>query len=268
MSRTSIAAVALIALAPVAALATPATAVASADAPHARKAAAKFKVIAKVNMTEAVAGEDKIKVKGRVKPNARGEKIVLQQRLDGNKKWAKTDTAKIKKNGTFVLKDKPSRGGEREYRVLKPGDDGIKKGYSKPMSVTVWAWEKLGYMPSGAKNAVTVNSGYIATEYYYPTIQTETAGTPGFIEYTLGKKCTTLRGTYALLDTSATGSTGTIAVSTDGAVRSTYNLAVGTIAADEELSVTDVFRLRFDFASSAAPAAAIPAIADAEVLCS
>lgn len=268
MSRTSIAAVALIALAPVAALATPATAAGSADAPHARKAAAKFKVIAKVKDSEVVAGEDKVKVKGRVKPNARGQKVVLQQRLEGKKKWAKTDTAKIKRNGTFLLKDKPSRAGEREYRVLKPAAKGTKKGLSKTMPVTVWAWQSLGYLPTGAKDAVTVNSGYIATDYYYPVIQSETAGTPGFVEYTLGKKCTTLRGTYALLDSSATGSTGTIAVSTDGAVRSTYNLAVGTIAADQELSVTDVFRLRFDMTSSAAPAAAIPAIADAEVLCS
>lgn len=270
MSRTSIAAAALIALAPVAALAAPATATASTDAPHARKAAA-YKVTADVNKTEIIAGDDVVKVKGRVKPRAllkgkRG-KVVLEQRLEGKKTWAKTDKAKVKKNGKFVLKDKPSRAGEREYRVVKPAAKGIKKGVSKTMTVTVWAWKTLGYLPAGAREAVTINSGNIATEHYYPVIQSETAGTPGFIEYTLGKKCTTLRGTYALLDSSASGSTGNITVSTDGTVRSTHDLAVGSIAPDQEISVSDVFRLRFDMTSSAAPAAAIPAVADAEVLC-
>lgn len=268
MSRNSIAVAALIALAPLAALTAPISAgAADSAADNARRAPA-YKVIAKINKTEVVAGEDVVKIKGRVKPThkARGQKVVLQQRLEGRTRWSKTDAAKVKKSGKFVLKDKPNRAGEREYRVVKKAAKGHKKGVSKTMTTTVWAWQQLAYLPAGYKSGVTVNSGYIATESYYPVIQSEVAGTAGAIEYTLGNKCTTLRGTYALLDSSATGSSGSVSVSADGVLRSKYDLAVGTIAADEEISVTDVFRLRFDMTSTPAPAAT-PAVADAEVLC-
>ena len=102
-----------------------------------------YKVTAKANIEVAVAKEDTVKVKGRLTPKAAGEKFVLQQRVVNNKSWNSTGNTKIKKNGTYVLKDKPSTQGPREYRVLKPASKGIKKGYSKSLPVEVYKWEKL-----------------------------------------------------------------------------------------------------------------------------
>ena len=267
MSRTTIAGVALVALAPVAALTAPAASADGASPTDARRAAS-YKVIAKVNKTVVIAKEDTVKVRGRVKPRAAGQKVILQQRVGDKKRWRKTDTARIKRSGRFVLKDKPSTAGEREYRVVKPATRGVRRGVSKAMDVTVYAWERLAFRRAGATSGVEVLNANIATEGYYPSLVGTTPGTAGYTEYTLGKKCTSLRATYALDDRSATGTTGSVTVSTDGTARAAFPLSVGTIEADHEMDVTDVFRLRFDMTSTGnATAGAYPAVGLPEVLC-
>ena len=106
----------------------------------------------------------------------------------------------------------------------------------------------------------------IGTEYFGPSLATVTAGTPSTIEFTLGRKCTELRTTYALTDDSASGSSGAVTLTADGAVLAAHPLAVGTIVADETVDLTDVFRIKFDATTSATPAATV-AVADPEVLC-
>ena len=91
-------------------------------------------------------------------------------------------------------------------------------------------------------------------------------GTAATTEYTLGRKCTALRATYALTDSSATGSSGAVTVTADGKQVAAHSLAVGTIVADEELDLTGVFRLKLDASTSATPAATA-AVATPEVLC-
>ena len=90
-----------------------------------------YKVTAKANLDVAVAKEDTVKLRGRVTPKAAGEKVVLQQRVGNKKKWTVSGNAKIKANGTYVLKDKPSTPGARAYPGLKPGTRSSQKGYSK-----------------------------------------------------------------------------------------------------------------------------------------
>jgi hypothetical protein len=225
-----------------------------------------YKVTAKANLDVAVAKEDTVKVRGRVTPKAAGEKVVLQQRVGNKKTWKVTANAKIKRNGTYVLKDKPSTPGAREYRVLKPGSRGIEKGFSKPVEVQVYRWEKLINRPAGPSVNLTPAYVYIGAEGYASSLATTTSGTPSSIEYTLGRKCTELRATYALTDGSATGSSGAVTVTADGAVLAAHPLAVGTIVADEVLDVTDVFRLKLDLSTTATPAA-VAAVATPEVLC-
>jgi hypothetical protein len=106
----------------------------------------------------------------------------------------------------------------------------------------------------------------IGAEYFGQSLATTVAGTPSSVEYTLGRKCTDLRATYALTDSSATGSSGAVTVSADGAVLANHSLSVGTVVVDEVLDVSDVFRLKVDLATSATPAA-IAAVATPEVLC-
>ncbi len=223
-------------------------------------------VTAKINKTVAIGKETTLKVRGRVTPKAAGQKVVLQQRVGKKKSWKATGTAKVKQNGTYVLKDAPSTSGPRQYRVLKPASNGRAKGLSAPISVEVYRWEKLGYRISGPQTNLAHSGAVIATEYYAASLTSNVSGTPASVEYTLGRKCLQLRSSYALTDQSATGSSGAITVSADGAVLATHPLAVGTLVADEVLDLSDVFRLKFDLSTTATPAA-VAAVATPEVLC-
>lgn len=256
---TALAATAALALSPLA-LAAPTTA-----APLHAKAAKAYSVTAKANTDTAIAKETTVKITGRVTPKAAGQKVTLQQRVGNKKTWKATGTTKIKANGTYKLTDKPSTPGSREYRVLKPGSNGIAKGISKAVQVQVYRWEKLGYR-TFAGAGFTDTGVTIGTEYYSASLATTTPGTPASAEFTLGRKCTALRATYALTDDSLSGSSGAVSVSADGATLATHALAVGTIVADEEVDLTGVFRIKIDATTTGTPAATA-AVATPEVLC-
>ena len=225
-----------------------------------------YKVTAKINETVAIGKETTLKVRGRVTPKAAGQKVILQQRVLPKRTWKATGTAKIRSTGTYVLKDVPSTPGKREYRVVKPASNGFAKGISQALSVQVYAWSKLGYRAPGPASNVTVTGATIATDYYSPSLVSTVSGTPSSIEYTLGRKCLSLRASYALTDQSATNSSGSVVVSTDGAVRANHALTVGALVADEVIDLKNVYRIKFDLTSSATPAA-VTAVAEPEVLC-
>lgn len=222
-------------------------------------------VTAKINETVAVRKETTIKVRGRVTPRAAGQKVVLQQRVGNKKTWRATGTANIRRNGTYVLKDDPSTPGKRAYRVLKPASDGLAKGFSPELDVQVYAWGKL-VGRSGIASNFTSTGVTIGTDYYGQSLATTTPGAASSVEYTLGRKCTQLRATYALTDQSVSGATGAVTVSADGTVLATHPLAVGTIVTDEVLDLTDVFRIKIDATASATPTGTV-AVATPEVLC-
>lgn len=224
-----------------------------------------WSVTAKINKTVAIGKEDTLKVRGRVTPKAAGRKVVLQQRVGNKKKWKATGSANIRRNGTYVLKDDPRTPGPREYRVVKPASDGVRKGVSKVLAVEVYAWQKLLSRSTGPRENLDPTGVTIGADYYSYSLATVTAGTPASVEYTLGRKCTELRTTYALTDSSATGSSGQVTVTADGAVRASHALAVGTVV-DGSLDLTDVFRIKFDLTTSDTPAATA-AIAKPQVLC-
>lgn len=260
-SRTALAAAALATVVPLVLTATPATGV---EAPQRKPAT--YKVSAKINKTDVVSGEDTVKITGRVTPKAAGQKVVLQQRREGRQRWQKSGTATVKKSGRFVLKDEPGTRGVRYYRVVKSASKGYRLGTSKELQLNVWGWEPLGYRVMGANEGVVVGNPTIAADWMSMSLSTKTAGTSGFVEYTLGDECRLLRATYALTDASATGATGSVSVSLDGVVKTTHALAVGTVIRDEELDLTDVFRIRFDLASNPGPDA-FAAIGTPQVLC-
>lgn len=241
------------------------TASASDTATSARQAPA-FSVSAAISKTTAIGKEDTVKIRGKVSPNAAGDKVVLQQRLATKNSWAVSGTTKVKPNGKFVLKDEPTVSGTRFYRVLKPAADGMKKGVSKELELVVYGWEKLGYRSRGPATGTVVGNVTIATESYAASIVTETAGTPASIEYTLGKKCLSLRSTYALTDSTATGGSGTVALKLDGRVAFASGLALGQVLSDVVTNVTDVFRISFELVPTAAPDAQV-AVGSPEVLC-
>lgn len=234
-----------------------------ADAPSARVAAPST-VIAKVNTSTAIAKEDVIKVKGKVTRQAAGQEVILQQRLDGKNKWGKSGTAKVRKNGTFVLTDDPRTPGTRFYRVLKPASGSLKAATSKELEVVVYRWERLATRPAGPMEGLNLGTVAIATDYFPSSISTREVGAPGSVEYTLGRKCRALRATYGLTDSSPSGASGTVTVSTDGVGRVSHPLVIGTIVRDQEISLEDVFRIKLDVTSELG---GVTAIATPEVLC-
>ena len=230
-----------------------------------RRAAA-YTVKAKVNKDVVTVGEDVVKVRGKVTPRAAGTKVVLQQRLEGRKTWAVSSKGKVKRNGTYLLKDEPSVAGTREYRVLKPAGQGIGKGTSKVLAVEVYKWELLGRRAPGAMaNVHTLTTSTIGTREYWPSLVATTPGAPAYVEFTLGRLCTGLRTTYALDDTSATGATGAVKLIVDGATKVDQGLVVGQVV-ESATDLTGAFRLRYELTSNASPIS-WPVVASPEVRC-
>ena len=249
-------------------VATPlvATTASASDTTAERRSAAAYSVSASINMTKAVADEDVVKIRGKVSPRAVGDKVVLQQRMEGKKKWSVSGTAKIKRTGKFLFKDDPSTSGTRFYRVLKPAKGTIKKGVSKQLKLVVYGWDRLASRMAGPSANVSIQTSTIATEAYSSSIANAAAGTPARIEYTLGKKCLSLRATYALTDATATGGTGTVALKTDGEVAFASALVLGQVIEDQETDISDAFRISYELTSTASPAAFVAA-GSPEVLC-
>ena len=255
----------IVALTALAALALSPVALA-APTQAASAAAGSYVVTAKINETVAIGKETILKVRGRVTPKAAGQKVVLQQRVGNKKTWKATAATKIKANGTYVVKDDPSTPGKREYRVVKPASNGIAKGISPSLAVQVYSWQRLGFRTAGPQQNLAVTGATIGTDYFPTSLVTGLPGTASSIEYTLGRKCLELRASYALTDSSATGSTGTATVISDGSVAATHPLTVGTIVQDETLDIAGAFRLRFDLTTSSSPAG-FAAVGTPEVLC-
>jgi hypothetical protein len=231
-----------------------------------QSAASAYRVVASINRTEVVADEDAVRITGKVKPKAAGQKVLLQQRPEGSKRWRKSGTARIKASGRFVLEDEPNRAGVRYYRVVKPASDGMKTGASRELQLDVLEWIPLTGLSAGARGGVRLNDyTQIGAEVYYNAVVLETAGTPGLVEYTLGRKIRALRATYALTDSSVTGASGAVTVSVDGTPVVTHTLVTGTVINDYVIDTTNAFRIRFDLTGSATPAG-LAAIGNPEVL--
>ena len=225
-----------------------------------------YSVTAKINTTTAIAEEDTVKIRGKVSPKAAGDKVVLQQRMDGKKRWSASGKAKIKANGTFLLKDEPSTAGTRFYRVLKPAEGTVKKGVSKELELVVYKWERLGNRAPGAnENVGGFTTATIGTVFFGSSLVVKTPGAPAFVEYTLGRLCTSLRTTYALDDTSATGATGGVKLFVDGVAKVDQPLVVGQ-AVESSTDLRGAFRLRYELTSNTTPVSK-PTVATPEVLC-
>ncbi|WP_181310275.1 hypothetical protein [Nocardioides campestrisoli] len=222
------------------------------------------KVRVSIDQDVAVVGEDTLWFNGTVRPKIKGQTVVLQQRLEGKTRWSKSSSAKVRKNGRFVLSDEPSARGTRYYRIMKRPGKGVKRGFSEEMKVVVYRWDALTPRSHGPKLNVDPGIVQIGAQTYGNSLVTKAPG-EGMIEYTLGSKCTKLSATYALTDTSATGSTGTAKLEADGVTKTWHELAIGTIAPVVS-DVTGAFRVALRFTASETPAAQVAA-ADVKVLC-
>ena len=236
-------------------------------APDSARKPAAYTVTAKANKQVVTVGEDVVKVRGKVTPRAAGDKVVLQQRLDGRKKWSVSGEVKIKRNGTFVATDKPSVPGTRQYRVVKPASDGVKKGTSAIVDVQVYAWQKLAQRPRGANENIAVSS---TATHRHP-------GLPVLLP-ALHPRCAVVRRVHAgtplhrpAHDLRAERQLGHRRLGPDHArrrrrcPRSTRCSSVGQVV-ESTTDLTGAFRLRYELASNASPAS-YPVVATPEVRC-
>lgn len=268
MQRSMVAAAALVALAPVAALTTITTTGGPASAGPVTSVADRapsYSVTARIDKSEVISDEAAVRITGSVRPRAAGQVVILQQRLDGRNRWKKSGQARVKASGRFVLKDSPTVAGVRFYRVVKPASDGLKAGTSRELRLEVWRWQPLIERAYGANSGVSYGYPQFGTVSYYGSIVNTVAGKPGYIEYTLGRKARSLRASFALTDTSATGATGRVTVTVDGTPAWSVDLGTGSIDRDRVIDVTNAFRIRFDLSSSGTPAGYV-AVGSPEVL--
>jgi hypothetical protein len=223
-----------------------ATATATAnDATAQRAAAPAYSVSAVINRTTAIAKEDVVKVRGQVSPRAAGDKVVLQQRMENKKTWSVSGTARIKANGRFLLKGRPQHGGHPLLPRAEAGRGHGQEGRQPGAQARRLRLGRAHLPPAGPQMNVSFQTATIATENYGASIVTNEAGMNTSIEYTLGKKCLKLRSTYALTDSSATGGTGTVALSKDGKNVFSYGLVLGQILENHEVDISDAFRISY-----------------------
>src|SRR6478752_1865846 len=138
-------------------------------APVARKAAYKPTLKASSPTVEAT---KKLVLSGKVKPATKGTKVVLEKRIGDSKKWSTEAKLKVSKKGTYTYIDRPRRAGVRYYRVVVPKVGKVKAGKSKPVKVTVAAWQSLANLPfrKAEFTGVLWNGATIAGTSYSPSI--------------------------------------------------------------------------------------------------
>ncbi|MEO5852327.1 MAG: hypothetical protein ABIQ15_07425, partial [Nocardioides sp.] len=105
--------------------------------------AAAYRVSLTTSTAQAVQREDRVKLTGRVSPKAPGARVTVQLQYDGKRAWRTIGTTTLKRDGSYVFKDKPVSRLDRRYRVVKPGDDSATKGVSRERAVEVFGWDWL-----------------------------------------------------------------------------------------------------------------------------
>lgn len=235
-------------------------------APESVRKPAAYTVTATVNTHDVTLGEDVVRVRGKVTPRAAGKKVVLQERRRGTRTWAVSARATIGRNGTYLLTDDPADLGTYEYRVVKRRSDGVRRGTSPTVEVSVYAWQKLAQRPRGAWENIAVSStvliGGVPHAYSF---QPFVRGAPSYVEYPLKGLCTELRTTYAMHDSAENGSSSRIVLALDGVTEVDQVLVKGQVVASTT-DLTGASVLRYDLFSNASPAS-YPAVVVPEVRC-
>lgn len=268
-TRTIAATAALTLLAGLGVAATTSTSQAGEKAPRATR----YEVTATVSSTEPEQG-DKIKIRGSVTPGAKGAKVVLQKRYGTSGKWKKADTDTLNGKGHFKFKDEVDSVRFRQYRVVKPAEDGIKAGRSKKLGVTVYGWRALTTLNPVATNGTGETSSVtINATAYEQSIVGNSFGNSGSIAYNINRGCKRFEGRVGLSDSSALTASGHIKLMGD--TTALYDNSFGlTQSAAVALDLTGVFRITVDWTSSNTEgtpenqSGAIIAVGAPRVLCS
>ncbi|MDR7252707.1 hypothetical protein J2X46_001683 [Nocardioides sp. BE266] len=190
---------------------------------------------------------DTFRVAGHVRPRAPGATVWLLQRLDGSRRWTRTDSDRLDRRGHFDLTDRPSVPGVRSYRVLMPPANGLRGHRSWSMKVAVLRWERLADQQPWASCGVTLGSTVQIGGVTYPAslVVTGFAGCMPSVTYDLGSRCQTVRATYGFVDgTVLPGAQGQVSLSAGSGTLESYPLAPGgRTFVDQAFEIPGVQRL-------------------------
>lgn len=241
------------------------TAIAPAQAADQERAAAPWKVWLQTNGSEAVQG-DKVILKGRVVGGEKGQKVIVQLQYEGRKAWTTLSKTKLNADSKFKTTDKVSTTRDRTYRVIVPADTSHSKGTSNGRFVETYGWRWLGSFTPSAQENVTVSTLPINGESYSNTIFSPRTAKTAHAEYTLGRKCTRFEGTFGLSDRTDSGGSADIKLAADGRV--VFQKTFGLGQSDEQsIDVTNVYRIRLDYAQIEGTPETEPGAGSAQVLC-
>ncbi len=214
------------------------------------------------------AHEDKVVLSGTITPKPPEDStVVVQAKYEDKKTWRKVGVALVKPNGKYRFVDKPSTHLDRVYRVVKKTDERGLADMSRERAVKVIAWSWLNQLNTSAGEGVSsISSLPINGDTYHHVLYVNRFLDSGFVEYTLGRKCTTFETTFGLSDRTETGGQAAIGVRNDGvsAYLRTFNLGESD---PRTFDVTGVYRMRIDFAQVTTTPDTEPAAGDARVLC-
>lgn len=225
-----------------------------------------YHVTMKVSQHEAIVGETDLTLSGKVTPQPpKDSKVLVQLQYQGRDTWLKVGKATVKANGSYRFVTTPTNRKDVTYRVMKAADKVAKQDTSRTRDVKVWGWVYLSAMTPSATTDVLTGTLPINGETYKESLYTDRTVAKGFVEYTLGHHCKTLDTTFGLSDRTETGGRASITLTADGTIayQRTFDLGVS----DHQLiDVTDVYRIRLDFAQVTDTPQTEPAAGSARVL--
>jgi hypothetical protein len=175
-----------------------------------------WRVTVKTSTHQVVAGQ-KVVLTGRVRPGAAaaGSMVTLQEKFKPGAKWKKKDQVKVARNGTYKIVTRPTTSFTHAFRVVMPASPHHTKGISPTVKVSVYAWSKLDQHVSVNDNGMSFDTVNINGTSYVDSVWGYW-DTTGSVEFNVNHKCTKLRSTYGLSDSSTTGGQGEVSVQSDG----------------------------------------------------
>jgi len=257
-----------LAAASVAALAVSTLAPAVSVAATSEGQAATYHVSLKVSAKTAVAKVDTFKLTGTVFPTPpEGSKVVVQVKYESKNVWSRAGSAVVKPNGSYKFAVEPTTHLDRVYRVVKRADDLAQGDRSRERTVKVLAWNWLTQMTTSAgENFYAASTLPINGDDYPHTMFGNRYTSTGFVEYTLGRDCTSFETTFGLSDRTETGGRATLQLTEDGVVAYARLFDLGQSEA-VTIDVTDTYRVRIDYAQDDTTSDTEPAAGSARVLC-
>jgi len=160
----------------------------------------------------------KVVFKGRVRPGgaAAGQQVVLQERAKPGAKWTTSGKDQLNRRGRYSLVDKPTHHTTHSYRVVMPAEGRHRRGVSKTVKVTVYAWTPL--IRLGAVNETGMSFGNVDINgtTYKNSVYSYVKGYTSSVEYNLDHRCDKLRSTFGISDDSSTGGQAEVGLLSDG----------------------------------------------------